>query len=335
MGKTGSKVAKDLSEKKDAKTGRTLATEKIQQLVAGLTHQPSSRPPVEIKLPSPADTAKFAVYHSAMFSPDECQALINLANGLGFSKGSQSKGIATATNVTIDSHSISQLLWERLQSRVPSSFKGDKVAGLDNKIRFLQYHALDDAARENGLNDDTPLEWLAMSKYNLSAVIFLNDDYDGGKVLFPDTSGEHPPTHIPCPAGQVLLLEDSVTSQHLPVVKGAKFVMRIDFRTASDATTGDDLLAHEATVGTMHQFNFSNFSQMLDLPAFQASFGDTPDLPQTMKDLEAGADAAESTQADPQADPHQAALERGFSGNVEMDPNLTSYPSLQSMEAES
>lgn len=333
MGKTGSKVAKDLSEKKDAKTGRTLANDKIQQLVAGLTHEPSSRPPVEIKLPNPADAAKFAVYHSAMFSEDECAALINLAEGLGFSKGSQSKGIATATNVTIDSHTISSLLWERLQTRVPSSFKGNNVVGLDNKIRFLRYNAIDDAARDNGLTDDTPLEWLAMSKYNLSAVVFLNDDYDGGKVLFPDTSSQNPPAHIPCPAGQVLLMEDSVTSQQLPVVKGAKFVMRIDFRTTSDDATGDDLLAAEDAVGTMHQFNFS---QMLDLPVFQNSLGTTPDLPQTSKDLDADASAAG---APPEKTPHGATqkeqLKRMLSGNVEMNPNLTSYPTLNSMDAES
>jgi len=261
----------------DTTQARTIGAERIQQLVAGLTYKASTRKPQQIQLPGENDGNKVALNCHNLFSEEECAALIELTKTLGYKKGSQSKGIPKATNVTLNSHTISQLFWERLETFVPTELRGKRVLGVEEKIRFIKYEPLTSAA---GVKKEAPLNWLAIGKYPMSVIVFLNDNYEGGMVIFPDSANLTPPTHhTTCPAGQVLILEDNVKSNMLQVTKGTKYVMRLDIITEAEiGMSNDDLLGAERQemVDTIHKVSLSEINQ---LPFF------SPLLPPNMPSL--------------------------------------------------
>lgn len=210
--------------------------------------------------------------------------MVALTNSLGYKKGSQSKGIPKATNVTLNSHTISELLWSRIEKFVPEEFNGRRVLGLDEKIRFLKYDPID---KECGISKHTAINWLAIGKHPLSAICILSDDYEGCQVLFPDTSNVSPPTHLAeLGAGHVVILEDSVLTQAMPITKGAKYIMRMDIRVDEDEDD-DMLMAEQDTiVDTMHQFSLSELNSM-DLSMFSPRLPtNMPTLPTVTDDLD-------------------------------------------------
>lgn len=218
MGAKGSKVAKDMAQKR----GDKVDEHKIEELVAGLTYQPTDRSPINLDLHEEDDeeaSEKFALACYHLFSEQECHALIGLTQEMEYKKGSQSMGIPFATNVTLDSRMISELIWERIQKYVPKEFHGRAVHGADTKVRFVKYDAAD------AVNSKKPVPWLAIGSNPLSAVVFLNDDYQGGQTLFPSKDGKS--EELEGLLGRVLILEDNVKTEHLPITYGAKYIMRV------------------------------------------------------------------------------------------------------------
>ena len=138
----------------------------------------------------------FTLHH--VLSKDECKLLIYLTEKHGYHPlGSTLKGKTNRTNtrVIIDDPSLSNLLFERVKSYLPSIYKihGQiwKIHGLNSRFRFCKYKSGQQFKMHHDGRNGIKGQNIA-SFYTVN--IYLNDgdkDFDGGRTIFYDKTAKH------------------------------------------------------------------------------------------------------------------------------------------------
>jgi predicted 2-oxoglutarate/Fe(II)-dependent dioxygenase YbiX len=165
---------------------------------------------------------------AGLFSPEECDALVAYAEGLGFGEAPITTGfgfqmapeVRNNTRAMVDDLPRADALWERIGPLTPSR-PGLRKVGLNERLRFYRYapgqffrwHSDGSFRRRNG------------ERSHITAMLYLNEGFAGGSTDF-DVDGEV--LRIEPKRGQVLLFSHSLRHQGAPVLDGRKYVLRSD-----------------------------------------------------------------------------------------------------------
>jgi prolyl 4-hydroxylase len=155
--------------------------------------------------------------------PDECQAMIALAEAHGFAPAPITTAVGfmmrpdirNNTRVMIDDVALAERLWDRLQSSLRTHAG---AIGLNERFRLYRY------------TQGQAFRWHHDGSYRrndaeasrLTLMVYLNQGFDGGATEFDD--GE---TVVPR-AGTALVFTHGLRHQGAPVLSGTKYVLRSD-----------------------------------------------------------------------------------------------------------
>jgi prolyl 4-hydroxylase len=172
------------------------------------------------------DRERWILTVSELLSREECDAWIDLVEGIGF----ESAPISTAfgfvhapevrnnTRVMLDDVERSNSLWTRVREHVPEKREGWRALGLNERFRFYRY----EPGQYFRWHYDGAFERSPKERSMLTLMIYLNDGAVGGATEFDDLGQVVPET------GKALLFQHAVRHQGAPVESGRKYVLRTD-----------------------------------------------------------------------------------------------------------
>jgi len=157
---------------------------------------------------------------------EECLDYIKLAESIGFEEAMiqfgktqvMNKDIRDNYRVVLDSDEIAENIWGRIKYLIPN-LDGWEAIGVNERFRFYRY----EYGQQFKVHVDGPHRRDNGERSWVTAIIYLNDDFDGGSTQFLD------PFEIVNPeTGSMLLFKHRQLHQGDPVTKGRKYVMRTD-----------------------------------------------------------------------------------------------------------
>jgi predicted 2-oxoglutarate/Fe(II)-dependent dioxygenase YbiX len=162
---------------------------------------------------------------SDFFSAAECDEYIRLAEASGFGDapintafGAQvRKDLRNNMRVMIDDAQQAEALWQRAAEFVPARIGYWSVAGVNERLRFYRY----DVGQQFEWHYDGAFERDNGERSQLTFMIYLNDDFEGGETSFERTS-------IVPQRGMALFFVHQILHKGQPVVRGRKYVLRTD-----------------------------------------------------------------------------------------------------------
>jgi predicted 2-oxoglutarate/Fe(II)-dependent dioxygenase YbiX len=163
------------------------------------------------------------------FSDEECRALIERAEAIGFAEASvrtsagpkMMPAVRNNDRVNLIDATLATQLWSRIADLAPP-LDGQHACGVDDQLRFYRYEPGQQFRRhKDGVATD---ELGRRSK--LSYLVYLNGDCTGGATVFSEDR-DHPITVEPT-AGTALLFRHALWHEGTPVTAGRKYVLRTD-----------------------------------------------------------------------------------------------------------
>lgn len=173
-----------------------------------------------------------------IFTANECQAMINLAEEQNFSAAPVNYGgvemvdenLRSSTRVMIDDEEFVAELWNRISPFIPKKVKGAQAVGLNERLRFLKYNPnqfFGPHADGNYVRPDNQME-ISL----LTIQMYLNEEFDGGETtflpsIFYSSSG---PAKIPVKpkTGMALVFGQDLFHEGSTVKSGVKYTVRTD-----------------------------------------------------------------------------------------------------------
>ncbi len=173
---------------------------------------------------------------SGVLTVDECRALIERAESIGFAAASvrTHSGPKMMTNirnndrVNLDDAELANLMWSRVSSVLPI-LDDLRPLSVDHRLRFYRYEPGQEFKRHKDgsvTNDDGHIS-------KLSYLIYLNSDFDGGSTTFRDYIGtgesRQKIEHVITPeTGSALLFRHERWHEGTGLTSGRKYVLRSD-----------------------------------------------------------------------------------------------------------
>ncbi len=204
------------------------------------------------------DTVPGAFQLFNVLSPEECTALIQLSENLGYLKDaavSLPREIRHNHNVTwVTDELTDQRIWQRVSHMVDDRqgiFGGKKPLGVNARFRFYRYNEGDffkphtDGAWPGSrvINGELITNAYPDRYSQMTFLILLNEDFEGGATRFfvnekdPTNPARHGESSkevdIRTPAGSVLCFPHGMHPMHCvhssePISKGIKYIIRTD-----------------------------------------------------------------------------------------------------------
>ena len=123
---------------------------------------------------------------SEFFSPNECDAYIELAESIGFvdapinsAFGPQiRKDVRNNTRVILDDQARASDLWSRIPDYVPHRLGDWRICGVNERLRFYRY----DVGQQFDWHYDGCFERQNGERSHLTFMIYLNDGFAGGET---------------------------------------------------------------------------------------------------------------------------------------------------------
>ena len=162
---------------------------------------------------------------SEFFSPDECEASIHLAESSGFVEAPINsafgpeirRDVRNNRRVMIDDFDRARQLWERAEVYVPKFRHDWQAAGINERLRFYRY----DLGQQFDWHHDGAFERENGERSQLTFMIYLNDDFEGGETSFGGVN-------IVPQRGMALFFVHQLRHKGQPVIRGRKYVLRSD-----------------------------------------------------------------------------------------------------------
>jgi predicted 2-oxoglutarate/Fe(II)-dependent dioxygenase YbiX len=163
----------------------------------------------------------------SVLDPHECRAYIaryaartaELGTVIGRHGEVVDLEVRNNTRVMWDDDAEAAGLFARLAAHIPPVLRGHTVAGANPRLRLYRYGP----GERHGAHWDTEVELPDGRRSLLTLVIYLNDDFEGGRTDFPELGVEIEPR-----AGRALLFQQRVVHIAAEVTRGAKYVLRSD-----------------------------------------------------------------------------------------------------------
>ena len=171
-----------------------------------------------------------------LFTPEECDRLVALSEGIGYGAAPVTVGggfvmmpeVRNNTRVILDDVPRAEALWRRIAPWTPARRGEREAVGLNERLRFYRYGP----EQYFRWHHDGAFVRDARERSMLTAMLYLNDDFEGGSTDFD--VGDEAVTVVP-ERGLVLLFEHRIRHQGAAVKRGRKYVLRSDvmFRQAA------------------------------------------------------------------------------------------------------
>ena len=190
-----------------------------------------------INLPNKDDRGKLAFTLSRVFSLEECQEWIQLAEDKGYTVALLNVGggreiAATkyrdSSRCIIDSPEMAEKLFLRLQPFLPRTWRDGTFAlvGLNERLRFLRYdpgqkfapHLDGQYRRTDGSGEES----------FLTVQLYLNEEFRGGETTFVPSGDSKKGVAFPIKTGKVLVFEHRILHEGSAVAEGRKYTLRTD-----------------------------------------------------------------------------------------------------------
>lgn len=164
-----------------------------------------------------------------IFQPAECEALVSLAETLGFEPAKidgvlngpagfkTEDGRDNARSATED-ETISALIWERVQSTIPP-LDGWQASGINERLRFYRY----EPGQSFAFHQDGFYQRGSDERSFLTLLLYLNGEFEGGETAFRDPDELFTPQ-----TGSALIFPHDRWHEGRPVLSGTKYVLRTD-----------------------------------------------------------------------------------------------------------
>lgn len=123
------------------------------------------------------------------------------------------------TLALIDDPDLADLVMTRLGNDVPQALKGNTVVGIKDRLRCYRYQV----GQYFGLHNDQSYSGREGERSELTMMVYLNDDYEGGETAFPELERVISPK-----VGMALLFQHMVLHEGRAVTDGTKYVLRSD-----------------------------------------------------------------------------------------------------------
>lgn len=176
------------------------------------------------------NATQFCLACPNQISIDECQALIDLSNSLGFADATiegqwrAPRGFFVSngrhnSRAAIDDLQLADALWQRVKRIIPEEMNGKSVVGLNERLRFYRYTTEQRfAAHTDGYFIRSELE-----RSLLTLILYLNDNFIGGETFFLNSE-----TLVAPQTGKALVFAHQLWHEGLPVHSGTKYILRTD-----------------------------------------------------------------------------------------------------------
>lgn len=154
------------------------------------------------------------------FSPEECDACIQFANHIGFSRAR----LASKGRKNFESFSENPYLQNELITRLTTTLGMSGIV-IPKRFEFYKY--------EQGDYIDAHIDGYTCISDSLisckTIIIYLNDDFEGGSTAFPDSDISISPQR------GTLVIFDQGNLIHIgkPVIRGFKYILRSNLGFAS------------------------------------------------------------------------------------------------------
>jgi len=162
-------------------------------------------------------------------SPDECQELIDLSEGLGYDDAPittragfvMRKDIRNNDRVMLDDAELAGTFYRKALAELPARFIGGKVVcGLNERLRFYRYRLRQRFARHS----DGYFERENGERSRYTFMIYLNDDFTGGETIFSESDR----IVVKPLQGSALIFYHHQLHEGAEVTEGTKYVVRSD-----------------------------------------------------------------------------------------------------------
>jgi predicted 2-oxoglutarate/Fe(II)-dependent dioxygenase YbiX len=166
-----------------------------------------------------------------VLTPEECAAIIRVAEERGFEKAAlynnHFSDVRKSQRCIVDSEVFVGALWPRLQHAVPPKwgwqFVLDSQHPLNERLRILRYDPGDYFLPHR---DGQYMSDSSGSISQITILLYLNEGYRGGYTEFKTTAGDWCP--VVTGVGDVVLMDQTV-SHHVPaLLEGVKYSLRTE-----------------------------------------------------------------------------------------------------------
>lgn len=165
-----------------------------------------------------------------VFSAQECQQLIDFSHQFNYEVAPITVS-RTASEVQLEYRNNQRIIYDdaifaekifaKIKAYLPEFLFKWQIRGLNERFRFYLY--------ENGQtfkpHYDGNYEVSYWHSSQLTLLIYLNEDFDGGETIF---YSESRPCSIKPKMGQILIFEHRQLHEGAPVLAGKKYVLRTD-----------------------------------------------------------------------------------------------------------
>ncbi len=171
-----------------------------------------------------------------VFTPEECSALIQIAEETGFTQAAlytdangrdhMALDVRKSSRCVIDSEPFVERLWERIRDHVPSTWKGAEVVGLNPRLRILRYDPGDEFKPHMDGKYTSPSGAISC----ITILIYLNQGYEGGFTCFWGSTGDHEEGWIPIQpeTGMITMQDQDLLHCVPPLISGRKYAIRTE-----------------------------------------------------------------------------------------------------------
>lgn len=174
-------------------------------------------------------------YVPSALRPDECAALVALAEAAGFApapiegaqdgpRGFQVSAGRDNARAAFEDGKIAGRLWTRVAAQVREAFPEPEALGLNERLRFYRYDAGQAFPPHRDGHYLRPGE-----RSRLTLLLYLNEGFEGGETCFVPSPGmiAEPKAFAPR-TGAALVFAHERWHEGRPVRRGRKYVLRTD-----------------------------------------------------------------------------------------------------------
>lgn len=160
-----------------------------------------------------------------VLTPEECDACIAETDAGGYAAAPITTvngpelmpDVRNNSRYMVDDPDRAARLWTRVSASVPPMFRGCQAVGLNERFRFYRY----DVGEYFAPHLDGYFERDNGQRSQLTFMIYLNDNYEGGETAFRYS-------RIKPQRGMALVFNHELLHEGAPVKKGRKYVLRSD-----------------------------------------------------------------------------------------------------------
>jgi hypothetical protein len=204
-----------------------------------------------VNLPTPGHKGKKLAFTLPFLTPDECKRFIEFGESLGYKPALVNLGLSlngdqvyelapdvrNNTETIVFDKTFGENFWSRLKPFVPATWRGLKVVGLNERLRYIRY----DAGERFMPHEDGSCFCAETGERSFITVhIYLNDDFEGGNTTFLDST-KYPDLSasvgVVPKQGTALIFEHGLLHMGSTVTKGRKYCLRCDVMYAPVKTT--------------------------------------------------------------------------------------------------